>query len=67
MFCIFHQYCPKSADNGNCPIFVSPVRFNRGIVRCVNVGELPEDKFVVKTPVKVKNALKASKQAAAGK
>ena len=67
MYCIFHDYCSKSGDNGHCTVFVGTTRINRGVCRCTNVGALPEDKFVTKAPIKVKNALKASKQAAAGK
>jgi hypothetical protein len=66
MYCVFHNYCPKSVDNGHCSVFASTTRFARGVSRCVNVGALPEDKFVAKKDVKVTNALKASKRAAAG-
>lgn len=66
MFCIFHQYCPKAVDNGNCSVFVGTGRFNRGVTRCDNITALPEDKFVVKKETKKVNALKASKREAAG-
>lgn len=67
MFCIFHNYCVKAVDNGNCGVFANPVRVNRRIVRCVNVGELPEDKWAVKKAKFVRNALKQSKKDAAAK
>jgi hypothetical protein len=66
-FCIFHQYCPISGDNGHCTKYVGTTRVNRGVVRCGDITALPEDKFVVKAEVKKMNALKASKREAAGK
>jgi hypothetical protein len=67
MFCILHQYCGKSVDNGHCGVFVSPTLINRGVVRCVNVGTLPEDKWAVKKAAFKRNALKQSKKDAAAK
>lgn len=67
-YCIFHQYCTKSTDNGNCSVFVSPARFARGVSRCDNIAidGLPEDKFFKKEDKGKINPLKASKRAATG-
>lgn len=67
MFCIVHNYCPKAADNGHCSVFYAEGvawRNHRG-GKCA-FANLPEAKFERKA-FKVKNALKASKAAAANK
>lgn len=66
MYCIFHNYCPISGDNGHCPKFEGTGRFARGVTRCDEISSLPEDKWAAKKEVKVVNALKASKRAATG-
>lgn len=66
-FCIFHNYCEKAADNGNCTKYAGTTRVNRGDVRCGDVTSLPEDKWAAKVETKKVNALKASKREAAGK
>jgi hypothetical protein len=66
MFCIVSNHCPKAEANGHCSVFTEKgvAWRNRRGGFCV-FPTLPEAKFATK-PIKVTNALKASKRAAAG-
>ncbi len=68
MFCIFHQICVKSVDNGNCSVY-SPagvVSVNRQQRRCGFLSESVYTGEKKKVSTHKRNPIKASKAKARG-
>jgi hypothetical protein len=67
MYCILHQYCPKSTANGHCTVYADVRWRNRRGGFCP-IATTPEQRMEMAKSGKKKavNALKESKRKAAG-
>ena len=63
MFCIFHQICVKSVDNGNCSVYppVGVIAVNKQQRRCGFLNESVYTGEKKKVSVHKRNPIKASK------